>query len=96
MTAAHHATLCPVQCCSAADQQLYHSKQLQRVLTAELCRVLHQIKLDAADTQAREMNNLSAVCRVLLGNEFYVETFTEELILTVSHTAAGHKLCLLI
>ena len=74
-----------LQCCSAADQQLYHSKQLHRVLTAELCRVLNQIKLDAADTQGREMNNLSAVSRVLLGNEFYVETFTEKLILTVSH-----------
>ena len=42
------------------------------------------------------MNNLCAVCRVLLGNEFYVETFTTELILTVSHTTVGDKLCLLI
>ena len=29
---------------------------------------------------------------VLLGNEFYVETFTTELILAVSHTTVGYKL----
>ena len=31
---------------------------------------------------------------VLLGNEFYVETFTTELILAVSHTTVGYKLYL--
>ena len=29
---------------------------------------------------------------VLLGNEFYVKTFTTELILAVSHTTVGYKL----
>ena len=69
-----------------------HLKQLHHM---DLQRgVLNQIRFDAADT---EMRNLCAVCTivlVLLGNEFYVETFTTELILAVSHTTVGYKLYL--
>ena len=54
--------------------------------------VLNQIRFDAADT---EMRNQCAVCTVvLLGNEFYEETFNMELILGVSHTTVGYKLYL--
>lgn len=67
-----------------------HLKQLHHM---DLQRgVLNQIRFDAADT---EMRNQCVVCTVvLLGNEFYEETFTTELILAVSHTAVGYKLYL--